>query len=195
MRVVIMAAGDGQRWKNYLGVPKHLAPVDGVPLLHRTVNLIHAAGIDDVYVTVRPGGTLGSIQGVKQYAPTDAEFEIDRIWGARALVESPTVFVYGDAFYTSEAMATILTEGDGYRFFGRSRPSRSKPFGKLFGIRVNQYVLSKAQMARELYRQGDLCRCIGWELYGLCIGCPDLGSGKNTSFQKWKTLPRTLRRY
>jgi hypothetical protein len=184
MRVVIMAAGDGQRWKNYLGVPKHFAPVDGVPLLHRTVGLLREAGKDDIYITVRAGVTHADLPFTKRYVPTDSEFEIDRIWGARVLVEAPTVFLYGDAYYTDNAIRTIVQDAAGYHFFGRSRPSRSKPFGKVFGIRVDDYVLSKAQVARELYREGRLCRCIGWELYGLCVETPGLGTTKKYFFSE-----------
>jgi hypothetical protein len=176
MRVVIMAAGDGHRWKNYLGVPKQLAPVDGVPILHRTLMLLRNANIEDIYVTVREPGILGNIRGAKEFVPTDSEYEIDRIWGARQLVNGPTLFIYGDAYYTEKAINTIIFGGEGFHFFGRSHPSPTKPFGKIFGVRTNDYVLSKAKKARELYHEGRLCRCIGWELYGLCVGTPLLGS-------------------
>lgn len=184
MRVVIMAAGDGHRWKNYLGVPKQLSPVDGVPLLHRTLTLLRDANVRDIYVTVRSPGALGNLVGAKEYLPTEGDFEIDRIWGARELVDAPTLFMYGDAYYTESAISTLVSGGDGFHFFGRSRPSGPKPFGKMFGIRVNDFVLSKANEARELFRAGELCRCIGWELYGLCVGTPRLGSGKKFFFSE-----------
>jgi hypothetical protein len=184
MRVVVMAAGDGLRWKNYFGKPKHLAPVEGVPLLNRTIELLRKAGVEDIHVTVREKGALGRIEGACEYVPTDSDYEIDRIWGARALVDRTATFIYGDAYYTSEAIKTIVANTDDFRFFGRSRPSRSKPFGKLFGIRVNDFVLANAQRARELYRDGRLCRCIGWELYGLCTNTPRLGAGKKYFFSE-----------
>jgi MobA-like NTP transferase domain len=184
MRVVIMAAGDGLRWKNYLGAPKHLAPVDGIPLLHRTITLLHKAGIEDIHVTVREPGALGRIEGAHEYHPTDSEYEIDRIWGARALVDGTATFIYGDAYYTAEAIQTITTNADEFHFFGRSKPSRSKPFGKIFGIRVNDFVLSNVKQARDLYREGKLCRCIGWEVYGLCTNTPRLGAGKKYFFSE-----------
>lgn len=184
MRVVVMAAGDGLRWKNYLGVPKHLAPVAGTPLLHRTIALLRDAGVEDIHVTVRERGALGKIEGAREYLPTDSDFEIDRIWGARDLVSGTATFIYGDAFYTDEAIRVITTNTDDYHFFGRSKPSWSKPFGKIFGIRTNEFVLANAKRARELYRDGKLCRCIGWELYGLCVGTPRLGAGKKYFFSE-----------
>ena len=40
MRIVILCAGDATRWGGYLGLPKHLVPIHGEPLLHRTVRLL-----------------------------------------------------------------------------------------------------------------------------------------------------------
>jgi len=34
---VVMAAGEGTRWDNHLGTPKHLVSVEGEVLLKRTV--------------------------------------------------------------------------------------------------------------------------------------------------------------
>ena len=54
MRILILAAGDGTRWNNYRGVPKHLAPLCGEPILHRTVRMITERRPDaDVRVIVR----------------------------------------------------------------------------------------------------------------------------------------------
>ena len=36
MKYIIMAAGMGTRWNNYLGVPKHLIELNGETLLGRT---------------------------------------------------------------------------------------------------------------------------------------------------------------
>jgi len=38
--VLILCAGDGVRWNNYLGVPKQLAPLGGVPVLQRSTQLV-----------------------------------------------------------------------------------------------------------------------------------------------------------
>ena len=40
MRFLIACSGKGTRWKNYLGVPKHLIKIDGERLLDRTIRLI-----------------------------------------------------------------------------------------------------------------------------------------------------------
>ena len=45
MKYIIMADGEGKRWKNYNGLPKHLIPVDGEPIIKRTIDQIRS--IDD----------------------------------------------------------------------------------------------------------------------------------------------------
>ena len=69
-----IADGDGTRWGNYLGVPKHLAPVDGVPILYRTVRLLPGprtgapswsivGKFPSSFPIVRPVTTLGKLAG------------------------------------------------------------------------------------------------------------------------------------
>ena len=41
MRFVIMADGQGTRWNNYMGIPKHLIEIDGEPIIARTVRLLN----------------------------------------------------------------------------------------------------------------------------------------------------------
>lgn len=50
MRVFITAYGESTRWNNYLGVPKHLIPIDDEPLIHRTVRLLKENGFDDIVI-------------------------------------------------------------------------------------------------------------------------------------------------
>ena len=46
MRYIIMADGEGKRWGNYKGVPKHLITVEGETILERTIRLLIKLGID-----------------------------------------------------------------------------------------------------------------------------------------------------
>lgn len=53
MKYVIMAAGEGKRWNNFLGVPKHLIEINGETLLERTTRLLKENGVDDFVITDR----------------------------------------------------------------------------------------------------------------------------------------------
>jgi choline kinase len=49
-RVFILCAGDGARWRNYLGVPKQLISIEGETLLERTMRLLHAHNLTDIVI-------------------------------------------------------------------------------------------------------------------------------------------------
>ena len=51
--VVIMCAGNGTRWNNYLGVPKHLINIGGETLIERVVRLLRNNNVGDIYITVK----------------------------------------------------------------------------------------------------------------------------------------------
>ncbi|NLG07519.1 NTP transferase domain-containing protein [Candidatus Peribacteria bacterium] len=68
MRVIIIAAGDGTRWKNYLGVPKHLVPIDNEPILHRTVRLLKKLDINDIHI-VGPNDDRYHVSDTRLYVP------------------------------------------------------------------------------------------------------------------------------
>jgi len=139
-RVVIMAAGSGKRWANYLGVPKHLAPVGGEPLIHRTIRQLKERGITDIIVTVREIGQLGDL-GVTEYVKPFNDCEIDRVYGAKDL--APCTFLYGDTCYTDKALDTILSDTHNYRFFGSSRPNGIKLWREMYAIKADAWLIAR----------------------------------------------------
>jgi hypothetical protein len=122
VRIVIACAGSGAKWGNYLDVPRHLAPVDGEPLLHRTTRQaltvshdVHIASLDDDRYLL-PGTTRHVIRGqhVNEYASTR------HLWSTYGR----TLLLYGDVYYTDAAMTTIGGfDGPLWRMFGRAGPS------------------------------------------------------------------------
>jgi len=50
MKVLILCAGDGSRWGNYLGVPKQLVTINGETLLDRTIRLLRENQIADITI-------------------------------------------------------------------------------------------------------------------------------------------------
>ena len=63
MKYIIMAAGKGTRWNNYLGIPKHLIEINGETLLARTTRLLKENGIKNYIIT-------SSDERYKQYGTT-----------------------------------------------------------------------------------------------------------------------------
>ncbi len=47
---VILCAGTGDRWNNYLGIPKQLIEIGGETLLDRAIRLLKRDGVSDIHV-------------------------------------------------------------------------------------------------------------------------------------------------
>lgn len=155
MKYIIMAAGLGTRWNNFLGVPKHLIEINGETLLGRTTRLLKENGVTDYIITCAdPRYNL--------YGPTIAQSkydcEIDRF------EEYPTndsiCYLYGDVYYTENAIRTIVnTPTDDVLFFGHE--------WEIFAIKiVNKALFFRCKsIVKQLYMTNQIGRCIGWEVY------------------------------
>lgn len=163
-RVVIMAAGKSSRWGKE--GPKHLAKLNGEPVLYRTVRLLRERGIEPI-VTTRWPGQWSSL--FTEYVSTPNEIELDRVWGNKDL--APCILLYGDCYYTERAIDIILRDKNEFRFFGRTGGNDIKTHGEVFAIKVNDYVLSKCEALRKkCLKSGN--RCIGLTLYDSCANSP-----------------------
>ncbi|MEQ4489680.1 MAG: phosphoribosyltransferase family protein [Dehalococcoides mccartyi] len=169
-RVVIMAAGVCRRWNNYLGIPKQLAPVNGEPIIKRTIRLLKERGISDIWVTVRTAGQYGDL-GVREYVNLEYnQYSIDRIYGAREL--SPAIYLYGDVYYTEPAIDTILTDTNDFRFFGRRHAGIIKNNREIYAIKANSFIIQKAEELREMHASHQVLNSLGGHLLIHCLGIP-----------------------
>lgn len=155
MKYIIMAAGKGTRWNNYLGIPKHLIEINGETLLERTTRLLKENGITDYVIT-------GSDQRYQKYGKlipqTEQDCEIDRF--EESIVDGPVCYLYGDVYYTEQAIKTIIkNENKDVLFFGS--------MVEIFAIKVNDldFFFYHKHRVKEIYMKGKLNRCIGWEIY------------------------------
>ena len=167
MRCVIMAAGRCVRWNNFMGIPKQLAQIDGEPIIKRTIRLLKERGVDDIYVTVRSYGQYGDLD-VKEYISSPNEISIDRIYGARTL--SPAIYLYGDVYYTEQAMDIILADNNDCRFFGRLQPGKIKSNREIFAIKSNDFIIQKATELRQMQLDGIIRNSLGGHLLYHCLG-------------------------
>jgi hypothetical protein len=112
-RVIVTAAGEGTRWGNHRGVPKHLLPSpanSSETLLGRIVRqcLDYDARLDVVVSGPRHYAQPGARIFTPTYRPNDFECSIytwtSELWNQNGR----TVYLYGDTFYTDAAIATIL---------------------------------------------------------------------------------------
>jgi hypothetical protein len=161
-KAVIMAAGEGERWGNYLGVPKQLIKIDGEPILNRTIRLLRENGIYDIYVTVPEIDFYGELDGVKQIKGTK-ETEIDKFLNAKE--HAGAIFLWGDVFFTRKAMETICSNKKSVMFFGRVTIGGGIGLGwkEFFALKTNKEIFKKAEELKK--HASEMERCASWELY------------------------------
>ena len=164
MKYIIMADGKGTRWQNYNDIPKHFIEIDGETLLARTVRLLKQ-GDPDCRVIITSHDPRYEVEGARRYEPLNNHLEIDRF--TEELIEDNVCFLYGDTYYSEEAAAAIInTEAEDILFFGNQRSIVAVKVadGKLFKSHVDR--------VRQLFVEGKIEKCIGWQVYQYFMGLP-----------------------
>ena len=157
MNYIIMADGKGNRWNNYQDKPKHFITVEGETLLARTVRLVKQRDPQcKVYITSHD--PRYEVEGAIRHEPHHNVLEIDRF--TEELIEDNVCFLYGDTFYSEEAMDIITqTPADSLLFFGNER--------SIVAIKVRDAAAFRYHVdrVRELFTQGKIKNCKGWQVY------------------------------
>lgn len=155
MEYVIMCAGEGKRWNNYMNIPKHLVTINGETLLGRTTRLLKENGINNYVIT-------SSDERYKKYGETmpqtNNDCEIDRYEEIKTT--DSICYLYGDVYYTENAIKTIIeTPTDNILFFGSE--------DEIFAIKIKNKKLfyNHKKTVKKLYQKQCIHRCIGWEIY------------------------------
>lgn len=169
MRYVIMANGRGTRWGNYLGKSKHLIEIDGETLLQRTTRLIREIDSDaEIYISSSNPDNVAV--GAVRHAPLRAGRELDRF--CYELISPCTCFLYGDTYYTDEALRTIaITPARPLVFFGNDK--------SIVGVKSADEATLKMliDILFERIDLGVLADAKGWDLYRLaCAKIPNASS-------------------
>ena len=164
MKYIIMADGKGTRWQNYNDIPKHFIEINGETLLGRTVRLLRQ-GDPGCEVIITSHHPRYEVEGARRYEPLNNHLEIDRF--TEELIEDNVCFLYGDTYYSEEAAAAIInTEAEDILFFGNQRSIVAVKVadGKLFKSHVDR--------VRQLFVEGKIEKCIGWQVYQSFMGLP-----------------------
>lgn len=191
MRVILTAAGAMRRWtvdgELYGGVPKHLIPVGGEPLIARTVRLLRERGVKDI-VVVGPDDPRYAIDGAQLFVPTHhvpwrtrakSRHDCDKFLSSRELwSDGRTVILHGDVYLAEDAANAIVGfQPEAWCLFARYR-RYPHPFHKLetvaFSFYPDDHAAMDATLARlvALQTAGDLPRTGTWELYRGLRGDP-----------------------
>ena len=164
MKYIIMADGKGTRWGNYQDKPKHLIEIDGETLLGRTVRLLKEKD-ERCEVIITSHDSRYEFEGARRYEPKHNLLEIDRF--TEELIEDDICFLYGDTFYSEKAIKTIAdTAAEDILFFGNERAivAIKVADGELFRYHVDR--------VRKKYLNGEIEKCIGWQVYQSFLNLP-----------------------
>lgn len=162
MRIVIMADGKASRWAEHLQKPKHMAPVHGEPLIQRTVRqlleLVSKLKKADWEIIITSHDARYEFQGCKRYEPQNNQYEIDRF--TEELITDDMCYLYGDTYYTDEALRKIfLCENEETVFFGNKK--------SIVAIRIQngECFREHKNRVKKLFLDGKLQECKGWQVY------------------------------
>ena len=135
-RVLILAAGDATRWQNHRGTPKHRLIIEDEVLIERTAKQFLKYTNDVVTVVQK---NAHQVEGCSMYVPGQSRnlkdmakfMSSQTIWS-----DDRTVLVFGDVYFTDEAVETIMSDTQQWRFYLRKEASEitGKPWREIFGL-------------------------------------------------------------
>lgn len=179
-RVIIIAAGDAVRWNNHLGIPKHFAPVDGEPIIYRTTRQLKE--YPDLEVFVVGTDERYDIDGSTLYIPNKNSNNrgLDKFLSSKELWlgVGRTIILYGDVYFTDEAMKHIIAEPtQGFTLFARPFNSvLTGSGGECFALsfyNADSKLDYAIERCSDLLSRGIIDRDGGWEVYRAYIDIPD----------------------
>jgi hypothetical protein len=178
MRAIIMADGAGDRWLSsvrgteYQGLPKQLIQLNGQSLLERTVGLLYGFGHRDVWITSHDSRM--EVPGAKRYEPENNEHCLDKLQACKPIWDTKygTMFLYGDVYYTADAIAKItkIPVKDKFLFFGRMNVSYYSQHGhEIFCKKIEDFDYLEECINWVKFHLPNYGG--GWELYRrMCLG-------------------------
>lgn len=166
---IVIAAGDATRWGEYRGIPKHLIAVAGEPILHRTARLLKQ-NTDTVWVVSKNDPRYHQ-HGANIYTIEPGPSDADKFYSSRAIWSGHTVIVYGDCYFTEDAIQTITQPVADWMLYCRPEASTitGSPYGECWAYSIPEHQLNlfreKLIWLAGMHELGETHRCGGWELY------------------------------
>lgn len=166
MKAILLAAGRGTRISRKVErVPKSTLPVDGIPLIRRSVELLQAAGMECIvctgYEEKKVRTALGGLDNITYcYNPFyDITNSIASIWFAKKEMDDDLLVLNADVFFTGEILDQIIADQrnpvmaidysrrlEGDYFFSTTMDGRIQKYGK--GLPLEQRSCEYVGMAK-----------------------------------------------
>ncbi|WP_322890700.1 NTP transferase domain-containing protein [Yoonia sp. 76] len=172
VEAIILCGGEAVRWANHMGVPKHLVPIDSVPLLHNTLAKLRQSGITRIVIAGRgedyhlPQTGYLDVPQETCTAPADKFNSSRALWSKSGL----TALLFGDVFFSDAAIATLRqSQPDAIAFLGRLTGSRitgcASP--EIFALTFGPLAHHVLDDALAQIATAPTARPTGWQLYNI----------------------------
>lgn len=178
MKYIVMAGGKYDKFKT----PKQLLKVNGEVIIERTIRLLKENGIEDIAISTNNPrfNYLGVpiLNHNNSYVVKDGKlygYWVDAFYPT----DEPTCYIFGDVYFSEEAIKTIInTKTEDIELFG-SMPPLAKNYIKNhiepFALKVinTNHLKESIQKTKELADKGKFWRFpIMWELWTVIKDVP-----------------------
>lgn len=180
MRYIIMCGGAYPEWET----PRQLTPINGEPVVARTIRLLRENGVDDIAISSNHPAFSGL--GVPVLTHDNPyvggnDYRLDGLWiDAFYPTVDPVCYLFGDVVFSPEAVRHIVNdEPDGISFFASAPPfgpGYGKQWAEPFAFKVadTEKFWRAIANVRRLWAAGKFNRRpIAWELWNVIQRGPD----------------------
>lgn len=167
MRYIILANGQHKGFTQ----PRQLSKINGERLLDRTIRLLRENGIKDIEVTGNYTDINAKVLNIKSNYNYDTNegYWLDAFTG---LLEEPTCFLFGDVYFSEQAIKTIVESKTESALFYCSYNNKSVDYIKehdepfAYKVKDTQLFKNHIEKVKRLYDEGKTIRNpIIWEVY------------------------------
>lgn len=178
MKYIIMCGG---KYGSLLKPPKQVLKIMGERIVCRTIRLLEAYGVkkEDIFISSNNTYFWGYGVGVLSHDNDYVYGEEDRHCWLKAFypMKEPVCYVYGDVYFSEDAIRQIVqTETDSVEFFASAPPFTDKymktwaePFA--FKVQNSDFFFDKIKECHKYDLEGKFHReAISWELWQVIKG-------------------------
>lgn len=171
MKYVINCGGQYDKWP----VPKQLTPINGEPLVARTIRLLRENGVEDIAICSNQDGFEGFGVPVLKHE-NEYRLGLDNAYGhwlnGFMYFEEPTCYLFGDVIFSPDAIKTIVEYDDeDIMFFASAEPlpkGYPKQWAEPFAFKVKdmESFFNAIDRAKFYDQEGCFYRmAVSWELW------------------------------
>jgi len=178
-KYIVMCGGTYEEWQT----PKHMTPVNGEPIVARTIRLLRENGIEDIAISSNNlEFTKFGVHVISHHNPYTLPVDADAStpWlDAFCPMTEPVCYIFGDVVFSPNAIKTIVqTETDSIEFFASAKPLPAiypkrwaEPFA--FKVKDTSRFFKAIKDTNKLDKQGLFKRQpVSWELWQVIKGTP-----------------------